>query len=154
MPLSDTDNTQENPRKRWLSLLAKAPKGRIATLLDARGARPDFEWLRPPETGSVMVRGRAGATGDAFNLGEMTVTRCTLKLANGAVGHGYVQGRTKPDAEAAALVDALMQTEAAEAVSQDILAPLTDAAASRRATRASKAQATKVDFFTMVRGED
>ena len=54
---------------------------------------PDVVSIRAPEIGAVMVRGRVGGAGDAFNLGEMTVTRCSLRLACGAVGHGYVQGR-------------------------------------------------------------
>ena len=100
------------------------------------------------------VRGRAGATGGPFNLGEMTVTRCSLKLADGTVGHGYVQGRNKQDAEAAALVDALMQTDAARTVRLDVLDPLMTEEADRRATRAAKAAATRVEFFTLVRGDD
>lgn len=141
-------------RKAWMSLLAKAPEGRAAAHLDAAQARPAFEWLRAPEVGSVMVRGRMGGTGDAFNLGEMTVTRCALKLACGTVGHGYVQGRRKGCAEAAALIDALMQTGAADAVRAQVLDPLTEAADAARGARAAKAAATKVDFFTMTRGED
>jgi alpha-D-ribose 1-methylphosphonate 5-triphosphate synthase subunit PhnG len=141
-------------RKAWMSLLAKAPEGRVAALLDARGPRPEFTWLRPPEIGSVMVRGRAGGTGAPFNLGEMTVTRCALRLATGQVGHAYVQGRRTADAEAAALVDALMQTPARAAVHRAVLAPLEAAQDAQRATRAAKAAATKVEFFTMVRGED
>ncbi|KNG94455.1 phosphonate metabolism protein PhnG [Pseudaestuariivita atlantica] len=141
-------------RQGWMGLLAKAPEGRIAELLDARGDRPGHDWLRAPEIGSVMVRGRTGGTGAPFNLGEMTVTRCTLKLASGEVGHGYVQGRRKACATAAALVDALMQTECADAIRRAVLVPLDEEQAARRATRASKAAATKVDFFTMVRGED
>ncbi|MEO0944857.1 MAG: phosphonate C-P lyase system protein PhnG, partial [Pseudomonadota bacterium] len=111
-------------------------------------------FLRAPEVGSVMVRGRAGGTGAPFNLGEMTVTRCALKLPCGTVGHGHVQGRRKTDAEAAAMVDALMQTKAADAIDAAILQPLRDEESARRTTRAQKAAATKVDFFTMVRGED
>ncbi len=141
-------------RKAWMGLLAKAPPGRAAGLLDAALARPAFAWLRPPETGSVMVRGRAGATGAPFNLGEMTVTRCSLKLACGTVGHAYLQGRSKPDAEAAALIDALMQTDRAGTLQAAVLDLLAGEHAAARASRASKAAATKVDFFTMVRGED
>ena len=102
----------------------------------------------------AVVRGRMGGTGSAFNLGEMTVTRCALRLATGEVGHGYVQGRDKAHAERAALVDALMQTDRAEAVQAQVLDPLAEAALTAKATRAAKAAATKVDFFTMVRGED
>lgn len=149
------DTFDENaPRKAWMSLLAKAPEGRVATLMDNAMHRPAFSWLRKPEIGSTMVRGRAGGTGAAFNLGEMTVTRCALALTSGEVGHAYIQGRRKADAEAAALVDALMQTDAAAHLRVAVLDPLESELAARKATRAAKAAATKVDFFTMVRGED
>lgn len=81
----------ENPRKTWMSLLAKAPPGRVTALLDAAITRPAFTWLRAPETGSTMVRARAGGSGAPFNLGEMTVTRCALTLATGKVGHAYIK---------------------------------------------------------------
>ena len=145
---------ENNPRKTWMSLLAKAPQGRVAALLDAAMQRPAFTWLRAPEVGSTMVRARAAATGAPFNLGEMTVTRCAVTLATGEVGHAYIQGRNKADAEAAALVDALMQTKAAEHLRVALLDPLETEMATSKAARAAKAAATKVDFFTMVRGED
>ena len=147
-------SAQNTDRKKWMSLLAKAPEGRTAALLDTATARPGFDWLRAPEVGSVMVRGRMGGTGDAFNMGEMTVTRCALKLGCGTVGHGYVQGRRKACAEAAALIDALMQTQAAPRIQAEVLDPLTEETKARQTSRADKAAATKVDFFTMSRGED
>lgn len=145
---------QNEPRKAWMSLLAKAPEGRIAALLDDAMKRPEFTWLRAPEIGSTMVRGRAGGTGAPFNLGEMTVTRCALTLETGEVGHAYIQGRRKPDAEAAALVDAMMQGPSADHVRAAVLEPLQNELDSAKAARAAKAAATKVEFFTMVRGED
>ncbi len=144
----------ENPRRAWMGTLAKAPEGRVAELLDTAITRPAFTWLRAPEIGSTMVRGRAGGTGAPFNLGEMTVTRCALTLETGEVGHAYIQGRRKGDAEAAALVDALMQTGAADNMRKTVLMPLEDEQRVAKASRAAKAAATKVDFFTMVRGED
>ncbi len=147
-----TENQTE--RKAWMGLLARAPEGRVAELIDAHALNQTMSHLRPPEIGSVMVQGRAGGTGAAFNLGEMTVTRCTLRLDCSTVGHGHVQGRRKADAEAAALVDALMQTDAADRVRDTVLDVLEEEERLRRATRAAKAAATKVDFFTMVRGED
>jgi alpha-D-ribose 1-methylphosphonate 5-triphosphate synthase subunit PhnG len=146
--------TPDLPRKRWMGLLATAREGRVAQLLDATMERPAFTWLRPPEIGSVMVQGRAGGTGAPFNLGEMTVTRCTLRLASGTVGHAYVQGRRKTCAEVAALIDALMQTDAAPDLERDVLAHLEAEKTETRGTRAAKAAATKVEFFTLVRGED
>jgi alpha-D-ribose 1-methylphosphonate 5-triphosphate synthase subunit PhnG len=70
------------------------------------------------------------------------------------VGHGYVQGRSKDHALQAALVDALMQTEVADSVEAGLLAPLRKAMVASKTMRAAKAAATKVDFFTIVRGED
>ena len=142
------------PRQGWLSLMAKAPTGRVAALLDAAMARPAFTWLRAPEVGSTMVRARAGATGGPFNLGEVTVTRCALTLGTGEVGHAYIQGRNKADAEAVAVVDALMQTAAAANLQAKVLDVLDAEQTAKREARAAKAAATKVDFFTMVRGED
>ncbi|WP_375257110.1 phosphonate C-P lyase system protein PhnG [Citreimonas sp.] len=150
-------NDPDNDRKARMGLLARAAAGRVPALLDAAlgpDGRPAFEWLRAPEIGSVMVRGRAGGTGAPFNLGEMTVTRCALTLAGGAIGHACIQGRRKDDATAAALVDALMQTDAAGTLRATVLDPLRAEAAARRTGRAEKAAATKVDFFTLVRGED
>jgi alpha-D-ribose 1-methylphosphonate 5-triphosphate synthase subunit PhnG len=134
-----------------MSLLAKAQPERLAMLLPEV---PEHAVLRAPEIGAVMVRGRAGATGAPFNLGEMTVTRCSVRLACGTVGHAWVQGRDKAHAKRAALADALMQTESATDLSVRVLAPLRAEADALRANRAAKAAATKVDFFTMVRGED
>ncbi len=149
------DTFDENAdRKAWISLLAKAPEGRVAALLDAAMPRPGFTWLRAPEIGSTMVRARAGGTGAPFNLGEMTVTRCALTLGTGEVGHAYMQGRRKEDAEVAALVDALMQTDVSDLLRIKVLTPLRDELTNAKAARAAKAAATKVDFFTMVRGED
>lgn len=141
-------------RKGWLSVLAKAQAADVAALWAAADLAPDYSTLRPPEIGAVMVRGRAGAVGAPFNVGEMTVTRCSVQLHSGEVGHGYVQGRSKDHALQAALTDALMQTDAAPQVDAAIVAPLRHTATARTATRAAKAAATKVDFFTMARGED
>lgn len=143
--------SDQNERKSWMGLLARAPAARLAALL---GAEPEAEDLRAPEVGAVMTRGRMGATGAPFNLGEMSVTRASVRLGCGAVGHAYVQGRDKGHARRAALVDAMMQTGAAAELSTRVLAPLRAEEAARRAARAGKAAATKVEFFTMVRGED
>ncbi|MEM6375630.1 MAG: phosphonate C-P lyase system protein PhnG [Pseudomonadota bacterium] len=149
------DTFDENAeRKAWMGLLAKAPEGRVAALLDAAMTRPEFTWLRAPEIGSTMVRGRAGGTGAPFNIGEVTVTRCALTLATGEVGHAYIQGRRKSDAEAVALVDALMQGARAGAIRKAVLVPLEAEQSAAKAARAEKAAATKVEFFTMARGED
>ena len=140
-------------RQEWLSLLATSGPQMLATLWAATGLAPDYVMLRKAETGSVMVRGRAGSVGKAFNLGEMTVTRASLRLADGTVGYGWCQGRDRKQAETAALLDALMQGPDAARLEKAVLGPLRDARAARRRSRAEKAAATKVDFFTMARGD-
>ncbi|MDZ7710365.1 MAG: phosphonate C-P lyase system protein PhnG [Roseovarius sp.] len=141
-------------RKAWMGLLARAPAGEVDRLWRAAGLAPDHALLRAPEVGAVMVRGRAGATGAPFNLGEMVVTRCAVRLGDGRVGHGHVQGRGKDHARHAALIDALMQGDEAGHLRVEVLDPLAEAEAARRGARARKAAATKVEFFTLVRGED
>ena len=100
-----------------------------------------------------MVRGRMGGTGDPFNLGEMTVSRASVKLSCGTVGHGYAKGRAKTMALRIALCDALLQTADANKVDAKILQPLIEAKLTSDQEIADKAAATKVDFFTLVRGE-
>ena len=138
-------------RKTWMATLAKAAPARLAALFPDL---PEHKVLRQPEIGAVMVRGRVGGTGAAFNLGEMTVTRASVQLATGEVGHAWVQGRDKAHALRAAAVDALMQTEREAELTTGVLVPLGAEALATRAARGAKAAATKVDFFTMVRGED
>jgi alpha-D-ribose 1-methylphosphonate 5-triphosphate synthase subunit PhnG len=112
------------------------------------------ELLRRPEVGLVMLRGRAGGSGRRFNLGEMTVTRCAVRLADGTVGHGYVQGRDKAKAELVARFDALLQTDAGRDLLPALVEPLAAAQAAARAETARKAAATWVEFFTLARGSE
>jgi alpha-D-ribose 1-methylphosphonate 5-triphosphate synthase subunit PhnG len=141
-------------RKDWMGLMARAPAEVLDRLWQGLGLSPAYRWLRAPEVGGVMVQGRMGGTGAPFNLGEMTVTRCALALEDGAVGHAYVQGRDKGQATQAALVDALMQGAMAARVRAAVLEPLAAEVQAREGLRAGKAAATKVDFFTLVRGDD
>lgn len=146
-----TTTTTED-RKSWLGLLARSPAARLAELMP--GTLPDHTILRSPEIGSVMLQARSGGAGALFHLGEMTVTRCSLRLTSGAVGHACVQGRDRDHATRAALIDALMQSDQAGAIRAAVLTPLATEETARRSVRAGKAAATKVDFFTLIRGED
>jgi alpha-D-ribose 1-methylphosphonate 5-triphosphate synthase subunit PhnG len=139
-------------RRFWMSTLARASRNDIANVWGEASAETVlFSWLRKPHTGLVMIRGRAGGTGSPFNLGEMTVSRCTLQLACGTVGHGYVQGRDHAHAELAAKLDALLQKDAT--LFERVIEPLRQLQTQRSQERSRKAAATKVEFFTMVRGE-
>ena len=154
MYVTDPTDPDTLARKARLSTLARAPGDRLCALWAAFAPKPPaHDTLRPPEIGTVMVRGRAGAIGAPFNLGEVTVTRCSVRLASGAVGHGHVQGRNRDAARATALIDALCQDGQAEAIEAAILAPLRAEAEAWRSGRAARAAATKVEFFTMVRGD-
>ena len=141
-------------RRSWLSLLARANGEALERLWAATRLMPDYSVLRAPEIGGVMARGRTGATGAPFNLGEVTVTRCSIQLGTGEVGHGYVQGRDKAKARQVAVIDAMLQTDAHAGIERDVLAPLRSVEAEHRAARAAKAAATKVNFFTMARGQN
>jgi len=141
-------------RQRWMGVLARADTERLERLWREHGGDARLEPVRPPEIGLVMTRGRAGGTGQRFNLGEMTVTRAAVRTPAGRVGHAYVKGRAKRHAELAASFDALLQDEARrEALMAAVVEPLAEAEARRRHALAAKAAATKVDFFTMVRGD-
>lgn len=138
-----------------MAVLAKADAAKLEEAWATHGTVPEPSLLRAPESGLVMVRGRAGGTGRRFNLGEMTVTRCSVQTSGGVVGHAYVAGRDRRKAELAARFDALLQDPERQAELLDrVIAPLADAQAAARREVAAKAAATRVDFFTMVRGED
>ncbi len=129
-----------------MSVLARAPADAIESALTRDGPLPAWTRVRGPETGLVMVRGRAGGSGSPFNLGEMTVTRCTVRIASGTAGHAYVAGRDERQAELAAVADALLQDGGAV---ETVIAPLAEAQAGTRRARAEKAAATRVEFFAM-----
>jgi alpha-D-ribose 1-methylphosphonate 5-triphosphate synthase subunit PhnG len=140
-------------RREWLSVLAKASADEVASAWEALSERPDYQALRAPEVGLVLVRGRMGGLGDAFNLGEMTLTRAAVRLAGGQTGLAYVAGRDRRHAEIAAAVDAMMQSpDLRPRVEGPVVARLDAAQRHRRALGARKAAATKVEFFTMVTG--
>ena len=142
-------------RAEWLGILSRAQPGDLARLAAPILKDLVFDWLRPPQVGLAMVRGRAGGTGTVFNLGEMTLTRCSVRLESGTVGHGFAQGRNRLHAEQVALLDALLQSEECRAdLVACVILPLKSLEDGRRRERSLKAAATKVEFFTMVRGEN
>jgi alpha-D-ribose 1-methylphosphonate 5-triphosphate synthase subunit PhnG len=150
-----TDNSVEETRAQRLSALALADGKDLLTLWNGLGIDPACEMVRGPETGLIALRGRIGGGGSPFNFGEATATRATVRLDNGAVGHAVTLGRDRLKAKLIAILDALAQdNEMASKIDQEIVAPLTAALAERDAKRKAETAATKVDFFTMVRGED
>ncbi|WP_192253154.1 phosphonate C-P lyase system protein PhnG [Mesorhizobium silamurunense] len=146
---------EQAERKAVMATLAHAAPDEIARLWSGSGLPSEAELLRGPATGLVTVRGRIGGGGAPFDVGEATVTRATVRLPSGQVGHSYALGRDKKKAKLAAIADALWQDSAhREAVETKLVVPLRAALEAARETRRGETAATKVDFFTMVRGED
>jgi alpha-D-ribose 1-methylphosphonate 5-triphosphate synthase subunit PhnG len=147
------DTARQEQRKAAMRVLAHAPTAEIEARLQSIEV-PAHVQLREPENGLVMVRGRVGGDGAAFNLGEATVSRAAIRLASGEIGFGYALGRDREKARLIALCDALIQTESHSAlVEAEVIAPLQQALLASRAQAAAEAAATRVDFYTMVRGE-
>lgn len=158
MPHASTALTATS-RPQALGLLARAPLELLERQMAEFSPLPPHTWLRKPETGMVMLRGRLGGGGQVFHLGETTVTRCTLRLIAAdlapAVGVGTVRGTSARHAELVALCDALLQTTPwATRLQGELLQPLAAAEQDRHARRAAEVAASKVDFYTLVRGED
>ncbi|HEY9889198.1 MAG TPA: phosphonate C-P lyase system protein PhnG [Candidatus Obscuribacterales bacterium] len=153
-----THAVQPTGRAVWLATLAKAPLEQLEACFATLGTIPPYEFLRSPEVGLTMVRGRVEGTGQPFNLGEMTLTRCVVQMADPAgltiAGFGYVAGRSSRHAELAAVCDALLQhPDWAAVVGDRVLTPLQAAARARQAEVAAQGEATRVNFFTLRRGE-
>jgi alpha-D-ribose 1-methylphosphonate 5-triphosphate synthase subunit PhnG len=147
------DASRQAQRKAAMTVLAHSAACDIAGHLAAI-ALPAHENLREPENGLVMVRSRIGGDGAPFNLGEATVSRAAVRLATGEVGFGYTLGRDREKARMIALCDALVQSnEFTGLVEAKVLAPLRAAIMSRRNRTAVETAATRVDFYTLVRGE-
>ena len=145
----------EGAAKRALALLARADGELLKQAWDTFNAKPMFRIIRGPEVGLVMIKGRIGGGGDAFNLGEATVCRASIEMEGGVIGHSYRLGTDKKAAELGAVFHALWQSEdLREEIETAILSPVERQARAQADQRAQETAATKVDFFTMVRGED
>ena len=148
-------STTSHTRAQWLALLARAPIALLEQVLQPHLQATPY-WLRKPETGLMMVEGRAGGNGERFNLGEMTVTRCALRLSNSAthrhVGISYVVGRSHRLAYLAAVADALVLDEKEHhEIEHSLLTPVRVLLATQKASRQAQAETSKVDFFTVAR---
>ena len=147
--------SQTQQRQEAMALLAEADAHELSSGLAQMPDRPDDALIRPVESGLVMLRGRIGGDGAPFNLGEATVTRAAVQLASGEIGFSYALGRDAEKARLAAICDALWQSDRHRpAVESHVLAPVRARRDAARAQERARTAATRVDFFTMVRGED
>ncbi len=161
MPTADpvaqraTDDVAIAARKRTMALLARALAPEMAEPVARFWPKCEARDLKPVETGLVMLRGRIGGDGAPFNVGEATVTRAVVELPSGERGYAHILGRDVGRARLAAIVDALWQKPEARAdVETAILAPIAARIAAEKAKTRAETAATRVDFFTLVRGED
>jgi len=157
-PAADTAPTGIEPaelagRRDIMSVCTAAKCEELGAVVAAVAPSLAVTDLRPVECGLVMLRGRVGGDGRAFNLGEATVTRAAVALADGRTGFAYQLGRDREKARAAAIIDALWQGSERAAI-ESALAPLRTRIADAAALVARRTAATRVNFFTMVRGED
>lgn len=135
-----------NERSNWMAVLARASASEIESLA---GPLPGYELLRGPEHGLTMVRGRAGGDGEAFNLAEATLTRCSVTLPDGTIGHCWRLGRDARAAELAAALDALLQGSEAAEWHRRVVAPLRRMQDEISARELRRAAATAVQFATL-----
>ncbi len=145
----------EMARRDRMAVLARADGKQLRALWTGLSLDPAFEMIRGPETGLATVRGRISGDGAPFNFGDVTVTRASVRLADGSVGHAYRLGRDQGAARLCAVIDAIVHDDRiAERIDRTLVQPLRQAQQDRDARRMAETAATKVDFFTLVRGED
>lgn len=152
MPGTASAEDQIARRRAMMAICAQASADELRQAI-LRCGSPSAEDIRPPETGLVMMRGRIGGDGAPFNVGEASVTRVAVSL-NGETGFAYHLGRDVAKARSAAILDALWQSEPQRSVVESALTPIAAQQTAEREARARQTAATRVNFFTMVRGED
>ncbi|WP_417882815.1 phosphonate C-P lyase system protein PhnG [Vibrio rumoiensis] len=147
--------TTQNQRQQWMSTLATADFEQLNQLWKTQSFTPSYQLIRAPEIGLAQVQARMGGTGNRFNVADVTVTRCVVKLESGDLGYSYLSGRNKPHAELAAVIDGLMQSKRyQQELMLSIIEPLHATRMQKHQMRQQQVASSKVDFFTLVRGED
>jgi alpha-D-ribose 1-methylphosphonate 5-triphosphate synthase subunit PhnG len=141
-------------RQAIMAICAEAERNELEAALATIGYDGKVDELRPSETGLVMVRGRIGGDGAPFNLGEATVTRAAVRLETGTTGFSYQLGRDVRKARAAAILDALVQSQIYRSAVEAATAPIRARLGAARQSRERQTAATRVNFFTMVRGDN
>ncbi|NYS28719.1 MULTISPECIES: phosphonate C-P lyase system protein PhnG [unclassified Pantoea] len=146
---------QQTDRQRWLSVLAHSSAALLEAHWQALNLQPAFTLVRPAEIGLTRLQARMGATGKRFVMGDATVTRAVVQLGDGTLGYSYLLGRDKAHAERCALLDALLQQpETRQLLEEKIITPLAAWRDEQRQLRAREIASSKVDFFTLVRGDN
>ncbi|MBE3288514.1 MULTISPECIES: phosphonate C-P lyase system protein PhnG [Enterobacter cloacae complex] len=142
-------------RQRWMRVLAHCQPAALRERMNALGLAPDYDTIRAPEIGLVQIQARMGGTGQRFFAGDATLTRAAIRLNSGTLGYSYVLGRDKAHAERCAVIDALLQEPPHfQTLMETLIAPLEADRAARVAARQAEVNTSRVDFFTLVRGDN
>ena len=142
-------------RQRWMATLARSTPEMLRARMRTLGLAPEYEQIRVPQTGLVQIQPRMGATGDRFFPGDATLTRAVVQLAGGQLGFSWVLGRDKGHAERCAVCDALLQDPTQyQTLMETLITPLEADRAARIDARQAEVNASRVDFFTLVRGDN
>ncbi|MGV1166501.1 phosphonate C-P lyase system protein PhnG [Enterobacter asburiae] len=142
-------------RQRWMRVLAHSQPAALSARMSALSLAPDYDTLRAPEIGLVQIQARMGGTGERFFAGDATLTRAAIRLNSGTLGYSYVLGRDKAHAERCAVIDALLQEQPYfQTLMETLIAPLEADRAARIAARQAEVNSSRVDFFTLVRGDN
>jgi alpha-D-ribose 1-methylphosphonate 5-triphosphate synthase subunit PhnG len=142
-------------RQRLMRICSQASVAELSAALARLAPLPSIEVVRQPEVGLIMLRGRMGGDGAPFNAGEATMTRAVVRLASGELGFSYLLGRSLERARLAAIVDALGQNSRfRDRLEIVLLAPVMRRVHAQRSVQRAETAATRVQFFTLVRGED
>ncbi|SHN61572.1 phosphonate C-P lyase system protein PhnG [Desulfovibrio litoralis] len=145
-------------RQKWMATLSCAE---LQDLEDAISLLPNtlsYHYLKAPEAGLIMLKAKTGDKSHTFNMGELLVTRCIVSLTweqQSTTGYAFIKGDSQRHAELAAVYDALMQIESFNKIlSTKLISPLNLKQKNKKQQMTKEIAETKVDFFTMVRGED
>ncbi len=142
-------------RQRWMRVLAYSTPDALHRRMQALSLAPEYETLRAPESGLLQIQARMGGTGTRFFAGDATLTRAVVRLQSGTLGYSSVLGRDKAHAGRCAVIDALLQEPTHfQALMETLIAPLEADRAARIAARQAEVNTSRVDFFTLVRGDN
>ena len=111
-------------RQRWMSVLAHSEPQDLLARMHSLQLAPEYELIRTPETGLVQLQARMGGIGDRFFAG-------------------------------CAAIDALLQSPRHfHNLMETLITPLEALRSARIEARRAEVNASRVDFFTLVRGDN
>lgn len=141
-------------RQRWMALLGGASIKDLETEKQRLGPDIDWDYIIKPEVGLLMVQSGADGSHPAFNLGEMSVTKCVLEVKGQNLGYAMILGSDLVHAELAALFDGLLQhPDYRNDLKSNLINMLAEKQLQKDRSLEKDVADTTVEFFTLKRGE-